>query len=437
MFTDVMGILSLPNSKAPRHSNPQSDISSHMPEKSFDRTIKVTQRSGLALALSGGGYRATLFHLGLLRRLNEVGLLKHVDAISSVSGGSITNALLAKNFSWKKETLSKEKWDESIRNPLVEFCKKDIRTMPILKSLVRFWKPGVAVGKTEENYHRYLSNQTLGDLPEEVDFVFCASDLVFSTIWYYRRQTSDSRRTGNHRAGWVKDWENIPVAKAVAASSCFPPIFGPQVLGLNAHEFRKPSRRDPAWEDQVSRIRLTDGGVYDNLGLEPVWTRYKGVICSDGGKPSVFKATKGVGNLMRYTDVIQGQVASLRQRMLISAANSEELDFSTLYSAIDKSDKANGYSKSFVDEVITNIRTDLDGFSESEARVLENHGYTLTDHYLHRFTSEEPWKGLIDQVAFDNPAVPFPGEMDEERMRRELAHSSKRSILFFTPKRSL
>ncbi|MDA7881353.1 patatin-like phospholipase family protein [Akkermansiaceae bacterium] len=408
-----------------------------MSENFQERTIKVKQRTGLALALSGGGYRATLFHLGLLRRLNEVGLLKEVDAISSVSGGSITSALLAKNFSWKKKTLSTSDWNRTIRDPLVTLCKIDIRTMPILKSLARFWKSGVAVSKTEENYRRLLTDQTLGDLPEEVDFIFCASDLVFSTIWYYRRKTSSSRRTGNHRAGWLKEWEDIPVARAVAASSCFPPVFGPQPLNKIAHDFQKPSNPNEAWPEQVSKIRLTDGGVYDNLGLEPVWRQYKGVICSDGGKPSVFKATSGVGNLARYSDLIQEQVANLRQRMLIQRANSEELDFATLYSGIEKSDKANGYSKAFVSDIISNIRTDLDGFTESEARVLENHGYTLTDHYLKRFTSEEPWKSQIDQEAFANPQVPFPDEMDEEKMRHELRRSSKRSILFFTPKRKL
>src|ERR1041385_2679925 len=56
---------------------------------------QVSQRKGVALALSGGGFRATLFHLGTLRRLNELGVLTSLDAISSVSGGSIATACLA------------------------------------------------------------------------------------------------------------------------------------------------------------------------------------------------------------------------------------------------------------------------------------------------------------------------------------------------------
>ena len=50
---------------------------------------------GVALSLSGGGYRAMVFHVGALWRLNEVGLLSKLKRISSVSGGSITAGALA------------------------------------------------------------------------------------------------------------------------------------------------------------------------------------------------------------------------------------------------------------------------------------------------------------------------------------------------------
>ena len=58
----------------------------------------------VCLALSGGGYRATLFHLGALRRLNELGLLTVLDHVSSVSGGSIIAAHLATAFDPWPET---------------------------------------------------------------------------------------------------------------------------------------------------------------------------------------------------------------------------------------------------------------------------------------------------------------------------------------------
>ena len=52
-------------------------------------------KDGIALCLSGGGYRAMLFHAGSIWRLNELGLLKKINLVSSVSGGSITSGALA------------------------------------------------------------------------------------------------------------------------------------------------------------------------------------------------------------------------------------------------------------------------------------------------------------------------------------------------------
>src|SRR5918993_272115 len=56
-------------------------------------------KGGIALCLSGGGYRAMLFHIGSLWRLNELGYLKKLTRISSVSGGSITAGVLGLKWS--------------------------------------------------------------------------------------------------------------------------------------------------------------------------------------------------------------------------------------------------------------------------------------------------------------------------------------------------
>ena len=53
----------------------------------------------VGLSLSGGGFRATLFHLGAIRRLNEFGILPKLTTVSSVSGGSILNGFLATRLS--------------------------------------------------------------------------------------------------------------------------------------------------------------------------------------------------------------------------------------------------------------------------------------------------------------------------------------------------
>ncbi|MGH1541559.1 MAG: patatin-like phospholipase family protein [Arenicella sp.] len=398
----------------------------------ISKEIQIRQREGLALSLSGGGYRATLFHLGLLRRLNELDLLKSVDAISSVSGGSITAAKLAKTSKiWKRGRLGNKYWNTVVRDPLVEFAALNIRTGPILSSMAKFWQKGVAVQKTEERYYQDLTDQTLGDLPDDVDFVFCASDMVFSTHWYFRKKTSKAKATGNHRAGRLKNWESIPVAKAVAASSCFPPVFGPMVLAKTEEDFYKPStKRDDDWEELVKQIRLTDGGVYDNLGIEPVWRDYKNLIVSDGGKPTPFTPLGSAGQLSRLPGLFQEQIEDLRKRMLIQRSDSKCVDFNAALIMIGKGGAPKGYSKLFAKEVLSGIRTDLDSFSEVEARVLENHSYALADYYIKQYLLHGLDSSTYDTKALNDFAVPNPEYMDEDDLRCKLKRSGRRSLFY-------
>src|SRR5690349_2227490 len=60
-----------------------------------EQPASAAGRHGTALCLSGGGYRAALFHLGAVRRLNELGVLGRLATVSGVSGGSIVANLLA------------------------------------------------------------------------------------------------------------------------------------------------------------------------------------------------------------------------------------------------------------------------------------------------------------------------------------------------------
>ena len=54
----------------------------------------------IGLCLSGGGYRAMVYHAGALVRLNELGFLAQLREVASVSGGSITAGMLA--LAWPK-----------------------------------------------------------------------------------------------------------------------------------------------------------------------------------------------------------------------------------------------------------------------------------------------------------------------------------------------
>src|SRR5271156_4138724 len=78
----------------------------------------------IGLALSGGGFRASLYHLGLVRFLRDAGILPQVSHITSVSGGSIFAAHLALN--WARYNGSAGEFDAAA-SELLDFVRLDVR----------------------------------------------------------------------------------------------------------------------------------------------------------------------------------------------------------------------------------------------------------------------------------------------------------------------
>src|SRR5439155_322016 len=77
-------------------------------------------------------------------------------------------------------------------------------------------------------------------------------------------------------------------------SSCFPPVFDPMGLGLRPSQLVGGKAAGRADRDAlVAGLRLTDGGTYDNMGLEPVWKESRCVLVSDGGSPFGFEPDPG------------------------------------------------------------------------------------------------------------------------------------------------
>ena len=105
------------------------------------------------------------------------------------------------------------------------------------------------------------------------------------------------------------------LASAVAASSAFPPVLSPMTLDLEPSEFTPGTGHDLQHEPFTDEAVLSDGGVYDNLGLETVWKRYDTILVSDGGgkmQPEGAPATDWARHALRILDIIDNQVRSLR-----------------------------------------------------------------------------------------------------------------------------
>jgi NTE family protein len=276
---------------------------------------------GAAIATSGGGFRAMLFHAGAFMRLNEFGILSSVKRISSVSGGSIASGYLAKI--WKNLDKSNDgvftSFKKTYVQPLLDFSKNKIDVVDALTGILP-WSS--AAEQVAESYDEILFKKwTLQDLPDEPRFVFCATNLQTGVLW-----RSSKPYAGDYVLGKV-DNPRIPLAKAVAASSAFPPVLSPLVLtGLGGQFKSWPTGPGPIPESDLGpfreRVILSDGGVYDNHGLEPVQKRYTTIFVSDGGAPFDRSSQIGadwISQLKRVLDVTDNQVRSLRRRSLIQS----------------------------------------------------------------------------------------------------------------------
>jgi NTE family protein len=232
----------------------------------------------------------------------------------------------------------------------------------------------------------------------------------------------------------------VRVSDAVAASSAFPP-------GFSAFRLRLPkevafSRGDPWGEERVvsakrgdqdhgpveQPVLLTDGGVYDNLGVEPVWKRYKTLLVSDAGRPfeSVLESGQAIiTRLKRVADISMEQVAAVRKRWLVADFLDQKRAGAiwTLHTRLEDFELTDscGYGPE-VRKLLHRVRTDIDAFTEGEIACLENHGYSLADAALR---SRAP-------ALCPNLAAPFrwphDGWREDSRLRKALCDSARRKI---------
>jgi hypothetical protein len=135
-------------------------------------------RGEKALWLSGAGYRAALFHLGALTRMNELGLLAQLGTVGAVSGGSIIAALLARGVSWPLQGAYRD-WPERVAEPMRAIARRNARA----RALLRRPLPGAAAeAALEERYARELAASLGGESDAGPRFVFGASGLTLSGL---------------------------------------------------------------------------------------------------------------------------------------------------------------------------------------------------------------------------------------------------------------
>lgn len=271
---------------------------------------------GTALCLSGGGYRAMLFHVGTLWRLNEAGYLPRLNRISSVSGGSITAGMLG--LAW--ETLGfdatgvAKHFLQKVVSPLRGLAAKTIDIPSVISGALG---PGTIGDRIANAYRKHLyGDATLQALPDQPRFVINATNLQSGALWRFMKPYMRDYRVGEIRA------PRLLLATAVAASSAFPPVLSPVRLRFQENDYSPGSNEELHRPPFTTDVHLTDGGVYDNMGLETAWKRHTTILVSDAGGHMAAEPnprTDWLQHTRRVLEVIDNQVRSLRARQVIDS----------------------------------------------------------------------------------------------------------------------
>ena len=361
----------------------------------------------IGVCLSGGGFRAMIYHVGVLRRLNELGLLARLQEIASVSGGSITAGRLARV--WERLEFDDggraANFEELVAAPLIAFASRNLDVKAILLGLL----PGrTAADYVSAAYDRFLfDGASLQDIPDRPRFTFMCTNLQTGNGWRFAKEYA-----ADYRVGRV-DRPNLPLCRVVAASSAFPPFLSPVEIRFEPGSVRPQAGADLHRAPFTEKAVLTDGGVYDNLGLERVWRRCRTILVSNAGKatPELGSPTgRWVGQLFRTLSLVQQQAENSRRRILFGMHNLKQRD--VVYWSIDTPLSAYGMGGAapLTDaECLTAaaMRTRLNAFSPAEIELLLKFGYAAATASLrlrgvgaresgsdfaadHRLTTETP-----------------------------------------------
>jgi NTE family protein len=363
---------------------PPSDLQGlfegHANKQDFLTAGKVDDVIGLCL--SGGGFRAMIYHVGVLVRLNELGLLRQIQEIASVSGGSITAGKLAQ--AWNALQFDDRSFAtnlvELVANPLLEFATKSVD----VRAIVLGFLPGrTAADGIANAYDRHLFHgASLQDVPDRPRFTFMATNLQTGSGWRFAKDYA-----ADHRVGRI-DRPDLLLSCVVAASSAFPPFLSPVRLAFPPDSVKPMTGADLHKSPFKDAAMLTDGGVYDNLGLERVWRRCRTVLVSNAGKntPELGSPTgQWGGQLFRTLALVQQQAENSRKRILFGMHNAGQRRVA--YWGIDTPIEDYGVADSLPftrEDTVTaaTMRTRLNTFSSAEINLLLKAGYAACDASL-------------------------------------------------------
>jgi NTE family protein len=283
----------------------------------------------IALVLSGGGIRAMAFHLGVMRRMAELGLLERVSHVSSVSGGSLIVGLvlLENNLVWPS---SQAFLHEVLPRLRVSLSQRSLQ-WGALRQLVRPRNLRFIASRANllaaALKNEWGATMPLGDLPARPEWSINGTNAENGRRFRFKRHD-----LGDYLSGYA-DAKCYPLADAIAVSAAFPGGFGPLSIRTNKFTWLKRGLDAPKGSEvpvtpPFQTLHLYDGGVYDNLGLEPFFDAGRNapklpetfILVSDAGLPL---SSNPLGRpispfrLKRVADIMSDQARALRVRTFV------------------------------------------------------------------------------------------------------------------------
>jgi NTE family protein len=432
----------------------------------------------LGLALSGGGHRAAFFHVGVLARLAELGLLRPVQVISTVSGGSIVGALYylhVKNLLESKADADITDADyvevvRAVEREYREAAATNVRGAAWANPLKNFQMALPTFTRTDhigELYERRFYSKAWGDRPKPKGRIRMR-DLLIAPKGHTGRFDPDvenasrnapvpillleatTMNTGHNwrfeamymgepprqgmadvaaredvdkntilpRTPWDKlppSCRDFPLGSAVVSSACFPGGFPPmQVTGL--------------YQDKGWVVKLIDGGVHDNQGVEGLDDRgCTHLVISDGSgqMPDLQKPSTRLPAVLGRVVSVYGD-AEREQRLLELLDRGDSVGFMHLQTGLPAptlpvegeltKDEAKLPSTEFgVDEAVqrmhAQVRTDLDAFCEVEAWSLMADAYHLAGKIV-------PTRAALASLGTAGPEQDWPFRVVEAQLAK-------------------
>lgn len=378
---------------------------------------------GIGLALSGGGFRATLFHLGVIRRLAAEGKLSEITRIASVSGGSIAAAHLVAN--WKEYNSSRDEFDK-VAAELIALTKVDVRGH-IVRRLPFLWLWTLIPGQWQKTptrllakyYDKHIFREAyLNDMVGEgrPELLILSTNLSLPGLACFGQKQLLNIPFDQSSIDPIETTLN-PLAQVVAASSAYPAFFPPIHL----------SHKDVGAREGEMGQYFTDAGVFDNLGLfglrSGATDHLDHIYVSDAGRSFVPREEAEFGvfrTVLRAVDIFMFRIRQLDLAAILGAGKP------TLISISDKA-SVDGASGTAVQSQLQNIRTDLDQFSDLEIEELIRHGYYVTAKAL---ASEQGISVPQKMPGWDLPAT--RSNSSQTKSGKELQESSNRQWRLFS-----